>query len=107
MNNLDELKDIEILECAQSVYLFLTDNTDINLNKSFESFMDIPSFQKMNIVLKKYNTDMIPFTQFLNCKYQISNKLWRVSPKEFFSTTKSHDFYKSIIRNLKLKICLS
>jgi len=107
MDNLDELKDIEILECAQSVYFFLTDNTDIKLNKSFESFMDIPSFQKMNIVLKNYNTDMIPFTHFLNCKYQISNELWCESPKEFFSTTKSHDFYKSIIRNLKLKICLS
>jgi hypothetical protein len=35
MDNLYELKDIEILECDQSVYFFLTDNTDIKLNKSW------------------------------------------------------------------------
>lgn len=91
----------EILECAQSIYEFLIDNSDHTIYKSYN---DIPSFKKMNIVLSKYNTDMISFTHFLNSKYIMSNKLlWMKSPKEFFSTTNSHSFYKRIIRNLKLE----
>lgn len=93
----------EILECAQVIHDFLTDNSDHTV---YESFNDIPPFQNMNIVLSKYNTDLIPFTHFLNCKYNISNNLWVNSPKEFFSTTNSHSFYKRIIRDLKLKVCL-
>lgn len=101
MCDLDSLNDIEILECAQCIYNFLIDDVDYT---SYKSISDIPSFRDMENTLDKYNTDMIPFTHFLNCKYQISSKLWENSPREFF-TTKSHNFYKSIIRKLKL-LCL-
>jgi uncharacterized pyridoxamine 5'-phosphate oxidase family protein len=30
--------------------------------------------------------------------------LMKNSPKEFFSTTKAKDFYKSVIRNLKIEL---
>ncbi len=104
VNNLDKLKDIEILECAQVILNFLTDDTD---RSKFSSFNEITSFQNMNIVLKKYNTDMTPFTFYLNSKYRMNEKLWDKSPKEFFSSKKGHDFYKMVIRDLKLKLCLS
>jgi hypothetical protein len=33
-------------------------------------------------------------------------KLLRDTPKDFFSSTKSHDFYRTILRDLKLKLYL-
>ena len=115
------MTDLELLECAQSVYDFLiddTDDTDIRLNKSFSSFNEIPVFKKMNETLVKYDflkdsgvADMILFTLTLNGLYKMYEqnyfrKLIRTSPKDFFSSTKSHDFYRTILRDLKLKLYL-
>ena len=114
------MTDLELLECAQSVYDFLiddTDDTDIRLNKSFSSFNEIPVFKKMNETLVKYDfvkdsgvADMILFTLTLNSKWKIYEqndfrKLLRNNPKDFFSSIKSHDFYRIILRDLKLKLC--
>jgi hypothetical protein len=111
------MTDIELLECTQSVYDFLIDDTDIRLNKSFNSFMEIPAFKKMNDTLVKYELyhgqkNMVLFTLTLNDVYKIYEqnsfkKLIRNSPKDFFSSTKSHDFYRTILRDLKLKLCLN
>ena len=116
------MTDLELLECAQSVYDFLiddTDDTDIRLNKSFSSFNEIPVFKKMNETLVKYDflkdsgvADMILFTLTLNGLYKMYEqnyfrKLIRTSPRDFFSSTKSHDFYRIILRDLKLKLCLN
>lgn len=115
------MTDLELFECAQSVYDFLVDDIDINLNITFNSFMNIPSFSKMNEILKKYDfgseeyisdSDIIVFTLVLNSKFKIYDQnnlrnLLKENSKNFFSTTKSHDFYRTIIRDLKLKICLS
>ena len=100
------MTDTEILECGQSIYDFLLDDTDIQTNMPF---MEMPSFKKMNDVLSKNNTDMVPFTEFLNSKYNIYPKplWWNFSARQFFSTTKALDFYKTILRDLKLKSCLS
>lgn len=111
------MTDLELLECAQSVYDFLIDDTDIRLNKSFSSFNEIPVFKKMNETLVKYDivkdsgvADMVLFTLTLNGLYKIYEKndfrkLLRNSPKDFFSSIKSHDFYRIILRDLKLKLC--
>jgi len=110
------MTDIELLECTQSVYDFLIDDTDIRLNKSYNSFMEITAFKKMNDTLVKYEflkyADMVLFTLTLNGLYKIYEqndfrKLIRNSPKDFFSSTKSHDFYRTILRDLKLKLCLN
>ena len=113
------MTDLELLECAQSVYDFLIDDTDIKLNKSFSSFNEIPVFKKMNETLVKYDfvknsdvADIVLFTLTLNSKWKIYEqndfrKLLRTSPKDFFSSTKSHDFYRTILRDLKLKLCLN
>ena len=111
------MTNIELLECTQSVYDFLIDDTDIRLNKSFNSFMEIPAFKKMNDTLVKYELyhgqkNMVLFTLTLNDVYKIYEqnsfkKLIRNSPKDFFSSTKSHDFYRTILRDLKLKLCLN
>jgi hypothetical protein len=112
------MTDIELLECAQSVYDFLIDDTDIKLNKSFNSFMEITAFNNMNDTLVKYEftkhsgvADMVLFTLTLNglCKIYDQNdfrKLLRDTPKDFFSTTKSHDFYRTVLRELKLNLYL-
>jgi hypothetical protein len=112
------MSDLELLECAQSVYDFLIDDTDIRSNKSFNSFMEIPAFKKMNDTLIKYEfvkhsgvADMILFTLTLNGVYKIYQqndfrKLLRDTPKDFFSSTRSHDFYRAILRELKLQLTL-
>lgn len=112
------LRESDILECAQSVYDFLIDDTDIRLNLSFNSFNEVPAFKRMNEVLirngfgEKECADMILFTLVINSKWKIYDQeefriLLRNNPKDFFSSTKSHDFYRTIIRDLKLNLCLS
>lgn len=113
------MTDLELLECVQSVYDFLTDDTDIRPNLSFSSFNEITSFKKMNDTLEKFgfigsglNPDMATFTIIVNNRFQIFKvyefrQLLRNNPKDFFSTTKAHDFYRTIIRDLKLSLCLS
>jgi hypothetical protein len=101
------MKDKEILECAESVYDLIDDTSP----KNYSSFENIPAFSNMMKTLKKYNTDMVPFTMYLNDKYNIHesclfNSILTKSPKEFFSTTKAKDFYKIIIRNLKIELLL-
>jgi hypothetical protein len=110
------MTDLELLECTQSVYDFLIDDTDIKLNKSFNSFMEITTFKKMNDTLTKYDfvrhsgvADMVLFTLTLNGVYKIYDqnyfrKLLRDTPKDFFSSTKSHDFYRTVLRDLKLSL---
>lgn len=116
------MTDLELLECAQSVYDFLIDDTDIRFNKSFSSFNEIPAFKKMNETLVKYDfvkdsgvADMILFTLTLNGLYKIYEqndfrKLMKkreeklhIYPKDFFSS-KTHEFYKAILRDLKIKL---
>jgi len=71
--------DIELLECTQSVYDFLIDDTDIRLNKSYNSFMEIPAFKKMNDTLIKYDfgnewretADVVLLTSTLNGVWKI------------------------------------
>jgi hypothetical protein len=112
------MTDLELLECVQSVYDFLIDDTDIRLNKSFSSFNEIPVFKKMNEILVKYDfedsgvADMILFTLTINGVFRIYEQndfreSMRNNPKNFFSSTKSHDFYRIILRDLKLKLCLN
>ena len=113
------MTDLELLECVQDFYDFLIDDTDIRLNKSFSSFNEIPVFKKMNETLVKYDfekdsgvSDIILFTLTLNGLYKIYEKndfrkLIRNNPKDFFSSTKSHDFYRIILRDLKLKLYLN
>ena len=97
------MADLELLECTQSVYDFLIDDTDIRLNDTLIKY----DFTKHSDV-----ADMVLFTITLNGLYKIYyrndfRKLLRDTPKDFFSTTKSHDFYRTILRELKLNLCLS
>ena len=111
------MKDKEILECAESVYEFLLDDSTKNYShqmilKRMSSFEDIPTLSNMMKTLRNYNIDMVEFTMYLNDKYNIHesclfDSILTKSPKEFFSTTKAKDFYKIIIRELKLNLCLS
>jgi uncharacterized pyridoxamine 5'-phosphate oxidase family protein len=111
------MKDKEILECAESVYEFLLDDSTKKYSrqmilKRMSSFEDIPALSNMMKTLRKYNIDMVEFTMYLNDKYNIHesclfDSILTKSPKEFFSTTKAKDFYKIIIRELKLNLCLS
>ena len=112
------MTNLELIECTQSVYDFLIDDTDIRLNKSYDSLMEIPAFKKMNQTLIKYEFlkysdvgDMVLFTLTLNGLFKIYDqndfrKLLRDTPRSFFSSTKSHDFYRTILRELKLKLYL-
>lgn len=112
------MTDLELLECAQSVYDFLIDDKDVK-SLPCNSFCSIPSFKKMNHTLVKYEYkeydhlgDYILFTLVINGIWGIYEqndfrKLLRTSPKDFFSSTKSHDFYRTILRDLKLKCVIT
>ena len=95
------MKITQELECSIVILDFLLDDED---HHNYSSFDDIPKFKKMNIILSKNNTDMLPFTNYVNSKYFGNSSLWDKSPKEFFSTTKSRLFYRRLIRKLKLDL---
>ena len=109
------MTNLELLECTQSVYDFLIDENDIRLNKSYNSFMEIPAFKNMNDTLTKYDfgnewserSEMVLFTLTLNDLYKIYDqndfrKLLKYKPKDFFSSKESHNFFKTILRQLKV-----
>jgi hypothetical protein len=110
------MTDLELLECTQSLYDFLIDDNDIEKNKSFNSFMEIPSFKKMNETLVKYEfahgqKNMVLFTLTLNDVYKIYDQndfrqLLRNRPKDFFSSKECHNFFKTILRQLKVNLTL-
>lgn len=112
------MSDSELLECTQSLYDFLIDDNDIEKNKSHNSFMEIPSFKKMNETLVKYEftkhsdaADMVLFTLTLNDVYKIYEQndfrqLLRNRPKDFFSSKECHNFFKTILRQLKVNLTL-
>ena len=96
----------EELEGCLLVLIHLDDDT-FDTTKGFESFSEHKPFSNMESYLKVYDHDMISFTHYLNYKYIGEERLWENSAREFFSTTKSRIFYKTIIRNHKLELCLS
>ena len=110
------MSDLELLECTQSLYDFLIDDNDIEKNKSHNSFMEIPSFKKMNETLVKYEfvhgqKNMVLFTLTLNDVYKIYEQndfrqLLRNRPKDFFSSKECHNFFKTILRQLKVNLTL-
>jgi hypothetical protein len=109
-NNIEILprtSDSEILECSQAVYNFLIID-ELDLINVVGSYNKLPHYKEMLDILKKYHMgDMISFTHYLNDKYRILEKpLWTGNAKSFFSNAKSHNFYKRVIRNLKLKLIL-
>ncbi len=107
------MDDIILIECAQSVYDHLMDDTNI---KDYNSFEDIPAFKRMNDILSKHGfitefggVDMIGFTSELNDIFEIYEvsqfrNLLRDRPRDFFSKTKSRNFYRTILRELKLSL---
>ena len=110
------MTDLELLECTQSLYDFLIDDNDIEKNKSHNSFMEIPSFKKMNETLVKYEfvhgqKNIVLFTLTLNDVYKIYEQndfrqLLRNRPKDFFSSKECHNFFKTILRQLKVNLTL-
>jgi len=100
--------DLEILECSQSVYNFLVID-ESHLINVVGGFDKLPHYKEMLEVLETHKMgDMVSFTHYLNDKYKISSDpLWVPgNAKTFFSTDKSHNFYKQIIRNLKINLLL-
>jgi hypothetical protein len=96
----------EELEGCLLVLIHLEDDT-FDETKGFTSFSEHPPFINMRSYLKVYDHDMISFTNYLNYKYIGEERLWKNSAREFFATTKSRTFYKTIVRNHKLELCLS
>lgn len=87
------------LDCCVAILEFLIDDSD---HRNFNNFNDIPKFKRMNEVLGINKTDMIPFTDYINSKYY-NNSYNLEDIKGFFRTEKSHNFYKRLIRYLKLE----
>jgi hypothetical protein len=103
------MTDLEILECCQSIINFLEEDTELSNIYGF----DTPSNIKMIDTLTKYKfgvfddklihlSPMADFSIKINQKYKIHDKLWDKNSKEFVSTQKGKDFFKQIIRELKL-----
>ena len=102
------MSDLDILECSQAVYNFLIID-EWHLINVVGGFNKLPHYKEMLEVLETYKMgDMISFTHYLNDRYKISSdELWVPGyAKTFFSTEKSHNFYKQIIRNLKINLLI-
>ena len=81
---------------------FLNNNSD-SLS-SWKEKMD--QSQSLNMILSKYNTNLIDITIDLNEKFNIyPSPLWEGSAREFIST-KGLVFYKTIIREIKLSLLI-
>jgi len=80
--------------------------------------MEFSTFMKMIETLTRYRcckengvADMVGFTIMLNNRFKlydidIFEERMRNDTKPFFSTTISHNFYRTILRELKLNLCL-
>ena len=104
-----ELKDE--LKCAESVLEFLLESYPkekiYRLKKGITSvYNDLTTTQEiMENILNENNVDMLSLTQHLNYKYNIyDGLLWSYSVKEFFYTTKAINFYRKVIRELKIDL---
>ena len=94
---------LEELKCCELVLTHLLDES-----YPVSNFADHPPFKAMWDYLSEREHDMISFTEYMNDKYHIQEKpLWVNTAKEFYATTRSRIFYKTIIRNHKLELCLS
>lgn len=92
----------DILICCHSIVNFLNNNSD-SLS-SWKEKMD--QSQSLNMILSKYNTNLIDITIDLNEKFNIyPSPLWEGSAREFIST-KGLVFYKTIIREIKLSLLI-
>ena len=81
------------------------DDDMMGMNVSVSCFLEHPPFKDMHEYLQSKEHDMISFTNYINKKYKIQTEpLWEDTAKEFFATTKSRKFYKTIIRTLKLEL---
>ena len=105
MDNLQYLNNLEIIEISQSIYDFLMDETD---HKKYSSLSDIPALKKMESTVSKYNTDMIPFTQFLYKKfypeyYPQFKSIINSDIRGWFQTY-SRPFYRMVLRKFKLEL---
>ena len=67
---------------------------------------DFYNYKGVSKIMSGYSDNsMLYFTVYINLKYKIQkDPLWDKSAREFFSTTKSRNFYKTIIRTLKLEL---
>lgn len=89
------------VKCAETVLNFLLEDQP----QDKMPILPTPMQKKMDDMLGENNTDMLPFTQYLNHKYKIyDGLLWSYSAKEFFSTTKAVNFYRKVIRKLKIDL---
>lgn len=105
------MTDLEILECCQSVLDFLEEDPS---EEEFEQHgFNTPMNSKMDKVLRDHGytqpglmhtMPMVAFCMELNQEYKIHDRLWDKEPREFFSTIKSRNFLKQIMRELKLNI---
>lgn len=81
------------------------DDDMMDMNVSVKTFLEHLPFKDMHEYLHSKGHDMISFTNYINKKYKIQTEpLWEYTAKEFYATTKSRIFYKTIIRTLKLEL---
>lgn len=101
---MDEISENIILECSQSVLNFLIKDSD-GIKDGIISLVFLPHYEDAFRVIEKYKMgDLTSFTKYLNKRYKIMREpIWKYTARDFFSTDTSKDFYKVIIRDLKLK----
>lgn len=92
--------------CGCELVLIHLDDESFDISNGFGDFNEHSPFKEMQEYLKSKGHDMISFTNYINEKYKIQKEppLWEYTAKEFYATTKSRNFYKTIIRTLKLEL---
>lgn len=98
------MSDKDLLECCQAVLDFLCEDDDATWRTSE---IPTPKQKIMDEVLNRngWSHDMVGFTEYLNNLFQMGYEIQSQdgSFKPFFSSDQSRNFYKHLVRKLKLK----
>ena len=95
------MSDDKLLECCQAILDFLEEGNTAKIPTPKQLVMDDVFKDTMWISIQN-NTDMIGFTKYLNDIFQLGYDIEIEGITPFFRNH-SISFYKSIIRNLKIK----
>ena len=89
------------IECCQEVLNFLV-RTDRDWNVAYGFHK---GYEHLFACIQKHDMgDMISFTKEMNKKYRIyPDPLWSGSAKEFFAVEYGRNFFRIMIRQLKIK----
>lgn len=102
---IDNLSDDALLIIYRSILDFLNENNGVTQRSARLSFLPTPKQKEMDIVLRKYNLEMVPLTEYLHINYDNSGVPFydkNGSAKTYFDL-RSRELYSGLIGLIREK----